>query len=54
MRQEPENAEPEDAAAPRPSESDEKRADPQSSANNFHPIRIKGERLSVIVLRDRR
>jgi hypothetical protein len=45
---------PEGTTVPRPSGPDERHADPQPSANDFHPIRIKGEPLSVTVLRDRR
>jgi hypothetical protein len=54
MKQEQENAEPGDATAPGSSGSDEKHADPKPSAHDFHPIRIKGEPLSVTVLRERR
>jgi len=56
MKQEHEDAEsgPGNATDPTPTESDEKHADLQQSANDFHPIRIKGEPLSVTVLRDRR
>jgi hypothetical protein len=44
----------EDIAAPKLSGSDDKHPDPQPSANDFHPIRIKGEPLSAIILRERR
>jgi hypothetical protein len=54
MKQEQENAEPGDATAPGPSGSDEKHVDPKPPANDFHPLRIKGEPLSVTILRDRR
>jgi hypothetical protein len=43
-----------DAVAPRPSGSDEKHADPQPSANDFHPIKISGEPLSATIIRERR
>jgi hypothetical protein len=45
---------PEDATAPRPSEPNEEHADQQPSANDFHPIRIKGEPLSAVIIRERR
>ena len=56
MKQEHHDAElePEATAAPRTSGADEKHADPQPSANDFHPIRISGEPLSAIILRERR
>jgi len=43
-----------DATEPEASASGQKHTEPQTSANDFHPIRIKGEPLSVTVLRDRR
>ena len=56
MKQEHEGPEPEpeDATEHRPSGSDEKHVDPKPPANGFHPIRIKGEPLSVTVLLDHR
>jgi hypothetical protein len=54
MKQELEEPEPEDATEHGPSGSDEKHVDPTSPAKDFHPIRIKGEPLSVTILRDRR
>jgi hypothetical protein len=56
MKQEHEDAEsgPGDTAVPIPSMSEEKHADPQPSANDFHPIRIKGEPLSATIIRERR
>jgi hypothetical protein len=54
MKQGHEDTELGDATAPGPSRSDEKRADPQPSANDFHPIRIKGEPLSETIIRERR
>jgi hypothetical protein len=44
----------EDIAAPKPSGSDQKQADPQPSGYDFHPIRIKGEPLSATIIRERR
>jgi hypothetical protein len=43
---------PGDTTAPRPSGPNEEHADP--SANDFHPIRIKGEPLSAVIIRERR
>jgi hypothetical protein len=56
MKQEYEGPEPEpeDATEHRPSGSDEKYVDPKPPAKDFHPLRIKGEPLSVTILRDRR
>ena len=56
MKQEYEGPEPEpeDATEHRPSGSEEKYVDPKPPAKDFHPLRIKGEPLSVTILRDRR
>lgn len=43
-----------DTVTPRPSGSDEKHADPEPPANDFHPIKIDGEPLSAIIIRERR
>ncbi len=40
--------------ATKPADSREEHADPKPATCDFHPIRIKGEPLSVIILRDRR
>jgi hypothetical protein len=37
-----------------PSKLDEKDADSQPSAYNFHPIKISGEALSAVIIRERR
>jgi len=47
-------SEPGDTTVPRPSGPNEEHPDPQPSANNFHPIRIKGEPLSETIIRERR
>jgi hypothetical protein len=56
MKQEHEGPEPgpDGATEHRPSVSNGKHVDPKPPANDFHPIRIKGEPLSVTILRDRR
>lgn len=56
MKQEREDPEsgPGDNIAPRPSGSDEKHADPEPSAYDFHPIKISGEPLSATIIRERR
>jgi hypothetical protein len=56
MKQEYENTEPESRqpTAPKPAGSDEKRADQEQPANDFHPIEISGEPLSATILRERR
>jgi hypothetical protein len=56
MKQQDEGTEskPEDIASPKPSGSEEKQADPQPSAYDFHPIKIKGEPLSATIIRERR
>jgi hypothetical protein len=56
MEKEHEDAEsaPRDTAFPVASGSDEKHADPQPAAGDFHPIRIIGEPLSDTIIRERR
>ena len=43
-----------DAVAPKPCEPEETQADTEPSVNDFHPIKIKGEPLSVVIIRERR
>jgi hypothetical protein len=44
----------EDTAAPRSPRGNEKEADSQQSAYDFHPIKISGEPLSAVIIRERR
>lgn len=55
-KQEHEDAESQakDNVAPRPCGPDQKHADSEPSADDFHPIRIKGEPLSETIIRERR
>ena len=56
MNEQPEDAEsvPQPTATPRSSGSGEKEIDSRQAANDFHPIKIKGEPLSETILRERR
>ncbi len=56
MKQQPENTEaaPEATDSAKPSRLAAEEADPQASALEFHPIKIKGEPLSAIIIRERR
>jgi hypothetical protein len=44
----------EGTAAPRLSESDQKEVESRPGADDFHPIKIKGEPLSATIIRERR